>query len=134
MIQGLSWPIPEQSNVPLTKEQHLKKARDNETFLTTVDTSAPVGIGWAITIKFYIALHYIQAYMVSNNQDFVRHKNRGDAVERDPRIRNAYDDYRELYDNARDARYEDCDDLAIGHLTHADECLTAVKNVVLPLL
>lgn len=90
----------------LTKEQHLEKARENEKFVGSIDTSSVTGVEWAVTIKFYIALHYIQAYLASKGQNYFRHESRGDAIENDPNIRNAYDDYRELYDIARDGRDE----------------------------
>lgn len=115
----------------LTKHQHLQKATENEKFAQTIDTNTVAGIEWAITVKFYIALHYIQAYLASKGQNYFRHESRGDAIERDPKIRNAYDDYRELYDISRDARYDFCN-LSKGHLTFADNCLNAIKAVVQP--
>jgi len=115
----------------LTKEQHLTKAVENERFAATIDTSTVTGVEWAITVTFYAALHYIQAYLSTRGQSYFRHESRGDAIQKDPNIRNAYDDYRELYDIARDARYDFCN-LQSGHLKFANECLVAIKAVVVP--
>ena len=50
-------------------------------------------------------------------------------IQRDPLISGAYDDYRELEDISREARY-DFSDLRPSHLKLADDCLAAVKSVV----
>jgi hypothetical protein len=117
----------------LTKAQHLQKAEENERFAATLDTNSPVGVEWAITIKFYVALHYIRAYLASIGQNYFRQESRGDAIQRDSKICNAYDDYRELYDIARDARYDFCN-LTKGHLKFADDCLNEIKAVIKPYL
>lgn len=44
-------------------------------------------------------------------------------------ISGAYDDYRELEDISREARY-DFSNLRQDHLKFADDCLVAVKSVV----
>jgi hypothetical protein len=45
-----------------------------------------------------------------------------------PLISGAYDDYRELEDISREARY-DFSELRLDHLKLADDCLAAVKSV-----
>jgi hypothetical protein len=116
--------------VQLTRDEHLAKSRQNENFVASLDTSSTVGVEWAITIKFYAALHFVQAYFASRGGHTPStHGSRASAIERDIHISGAYEDYRELEDLSRTARY-DYSNLHIGHITSADECLTAVKAVV----
>lgn len=113
-----------------TRDEHLTKSRQNEDFANALDISSTVGIEWAITIKFYAALHYVQAYFVSRTGTApVHHEHRSTAIQRDPMINGAYDDYRALKDIARAARY-DFSNLQRGHLKFAEDCLIAVKSVV----
>jgi len=115
----------------LTREEHLTKSRKNEEFVNLIDTSTTVGIEWAITVKFYAALHYVQAYFASKGGANVpgTHSRRASAIEKDPFIAGAYDDYRELQDISREARY-DFSNLQPGHVKYADDCLATVKAVV----
>jgi|SRR5437588_7144302 len=99
-------------------------------FANSLDVSSTVVIEWAITIKFYAALHYVQAYFVSRTgRAPVSHEHRSTAILRDPMISGAYDDYRELKDISREARY-DCSNLQAVHLKFADECFISVKSIV----
>jgi hypothetical protein len=59
----------------------------------------------------------------------ITHDRRASAIQRDPAIAGAYDDYRELEDISREARYG-FSNLQPGHLKFADDCLTVVKSVV----
>lgn len=113
-----------------TRDEHLTKSEQNQVFASSIDTSSPAGIAWVITIKFYAALHIVQAYFVSRTGKApTMHANRATAIERDMSISGAYDDYRELQDISRSARY-DCSDLQLGHLKFADECFASIKSIV----
>jgi hypothetical protein len=113
-----------------TRDEHLTKSRQNEAFAKTIDASSAAGMEWVITIKFYAALHLVQAYFASRTGKVPTvHANRATAIQRDMSISGAYDDYRELYDISRTARY-DCEDLQAGHLKFAEECFAAIKSVV----
>jgi hypothetical protein len=114
----------------LSRTQHLTKSQQNEEFVKSIDVSRTIGIEWAITVKFYAALHYVQAYFASRSgRTPATHGRRATAIERDPLISGAYDDYRELEDISREARY-DFSELRLDHLKLADDCLAAVKSVV----
>jgi hypothetical protein len=114
----------------LTRAEHLTKSRQNEEFVKKIDTSNVVGIEWSITVKFYAALHYVQAYFTSkSSMTPTAHTLRASGIERDPLISGAYDDYRELSDLSREARY-DFSNLQESHLESADDCLKAVKSIV----
>lgn len=113
-----------------TREEHQTKSRLNEAFAKTIDVSSATGIEWAITIKFYAALHIVQAYFVfRTGRAPALHANRASAIHRDISISGAYDDYRELQDISRAARY-DCSAVQAGHIKFADDCFATVKSVV----
>ena len=83
-----------------------------------------------ITVKFYAALHYVQAYFASRTGKApLTHDRRASAIQRDISISGAYDDYRYLEDLSRDARYN-YSNLQSGHIIFAEDCLTAIKSVV----
>ena len=114
----------------LSKNEHLTKPQQNEEFVKSIDVSQRVGLEWAVTVKFYAALHYVQAYFASRSgRTPATHNSRATAIQRDPLISGAYDDYRELEDISREARY-DYSDLRPNHMKFADDCLAAVKSVV----
>jgi hypothetical protein len=113
-----------------TRDEHLIKSQQNELFAKAIDPSCTAGIDWIITVKFYAALHLVQAYFVSKTGKApTMHAHRVAAIHRDISISGAYDDYRELQDISRAARY-DCSALQVGHLKFADECFAAIKSVV----
>jgi hypothetical protein len=115
-----------------SKDEHKNKATENENFLATFP-STTVGIEWAITATFYAALHYVQAYFAISGQSFSSHGSRNTAIGKDPIISVIYDDYLNLYNISRDARYE-VFNLQLGHLTYAQNALAEVKKVICPLL
>jgi hypothetical protein len=116
--------------VHFTRDEHLEKSQRNEQFARTIDTSSVAGLEWAITVKFYAGLHFIQAYFASRTGRVpITHDNRSTSIHKDAMISGAYDDYRELKDMSRAARY-DCETLQSGHLKFADECLASVKSIV----
>lgn len=70
---------------------------------------------WTATIAFYVALHYVQAYLHANNwrTAFVSHRDRNDYLKnfvyiRDRKIRKILSKYLSLYKLSRLARYRPC--------------------------
>lgn len=61
---------------------------------------------WSITILFYAALHYIDAFLAGKNLHPLNHENRDDEIERNGSLTDLYRDYRRLKDLSRAARYE----------------------------
>jgi hypothetical protein len=114
--------------VKFDKEEHKKKAEETELFASTLPATTS-GIEWAITAQFYAALHYVSAFFALTNRFHASHGTRLRAIEKDPVLCNLYDDYQELYNISRDARYE-CMNLRPGHLTFAKNKLEAIKRIV----
>jgi hypothetical protein len=81
-------------------------------------------------MRFYAALHYVQAYFASGTGKApTTHYRRANSIQRDMSIAGAYDDYRYLEDLSRDVRYN-YSNLQPGHIKFAEDCLITVKSVV----
>jgi hypothetical protein len=115
----------------LQQTQHLSKSQQNEEFADALDISQQIALEWAITAKFYSALHFVQAYLVSRSTTNtpVSHGARATAIQRDAMISGAYEDYRELQDLSREARY-DYSSFNPGDLKFAQERLESIKSIV----
>ena len=108
--------------------QHLQRAEENESLARSMRLQIPNDFGWRVTVTFYAALHYVQAYLSSHGQYPTVHSARDSAVQRDPRLKAIFPDYRELKDRSRDARYE-CSVMSQQDVDDMDECLASVKAV-----
>lgn len=93
-----------------TQQQHLKKAQHNENFFNHFDLDATPYLDWIITGIFYSALHYIRAIASKYNFENIASYGELDKLfdrlfilKRNPTI---YQDYRQLKDDSREARYE----------------------------
>ncbi len=85
-------------------ENRLERARHNERFLATLDLDATPYLDWAVTIAFYAALRYVDAFFYPERPH--DHRERLIWVQTNPRTRPIYDSYLELYLQSRNARYE----------------------------
>ena len=85
-------------------ESLLERARHNERFLATLDLDTTPYLDWAVTIAFYAALRYVDAFF--HPQEVSSHSERLRLVRTNPRTRPIYDSYMELYLQSRNARYE----------------------------
>jgi len=89
--------------------QHLEQAGHNEAFLASLDLPSTPYLDWAITIIFYAALHYLRALFarhqitnIARYGDMDKVFDRLALLKRNPGV---YNDYRQLKDDSRDARY-----------------------------
>ncbi len=62
---------------------------------------------WCVTIIFYMALHYIHAYLAkTSNEHPDSHASLQPLIRNDPQIKPLYLKYRHLEDDSRKARYD----------------------------
>jgi len=115
------------------KQEHLKKAEDNEKLALRLDLSISSAPNWAIVITFYSALHYIEAYFADQNKHYRLHRVRDSMIQRDPKIRRAFRSYQRLSDCSEQARYE-ADFFDEGQYVNIRKNLDDIKAVVVPLL
>jgi hypothetical protein len=112
-----------------TAAEHVGKARENEAFARSLGTATLCSLEWAVTVNFYAALHYVQAYFAAQRITFKLHTNRATAIARDARLKAIYQDYREMQDSSEAARYE-VNEIKSDDLAHAEACLARVKAAI----
>jgi len=83
-------------------------AQDNEEFADTFDLSHPhKHLRWAVTVIFYAAVHYVEAYFdLRYNRHHNSHKRRQRSIRNNGQLRRIYNLYRSLEDESRNARYD----------------------------
>ena len=85
-------------------QEHLVQAGHNETFFGRIDVGS--FSDWAVTVLFYSALHYIDAYLATQGYyDPGGHDVREDLIRRDSNVRPLYPSYARLKNFSRSARY-----------------------------
>lgn len=112
-----------------TKDEHLSKVQENLIFLNSLDEGVSGTFAWSITVLFYCALHYVEAYFVTQGKGFNHHFSRGRAIQQDARINSLYKNYRRLEDLSREARY-DVSSFNRGDVKFARENFETVERAV----
>jgi hypothetical protein len=88
-----------------TQSEHLYKATNNKIVADEMSRKTPTSIGWAITILFYSALHYVEAYNAKFNYHFHGHTQLINDMGRNPVFSTVFDNYQELSSLSWNARY-----------------------------
>ena len=88
------------------RNEHLIRARQTEALAARLDVSLGVGVDWAITMMFYAALHYVDAYLAGKHMHPLNHEQRDWEIESNGSLSTIYNDYRRLKDLSRAAPYE----------------------------
>jgi uncharacterized protein (UPF0332 family) len=95
----------ENPNVP-QRHEHLKRAQENEKLAHALKKlRTPSGVDWAITVLFYSALHYVDAFLAGKNCHPLTHEDRNDEIEANGSLAEIANDCRRLEDLSREARY-----------------------------
>ncbi len=83
------------------------RAEHNERFFKYVSAKHDEFADWAVVAAFYVAVRYVDAYFQSERGDRpVDHIERNRWVATSPKTAMIFRKYRELYQQARTARYE----------------------------
>lgn len=88
------------------KDEYLQIIEQNYETLTHLTKPNPGDYTeWCVTIIYYMALHYIHAYLAQKRKRHpASHANLTPEMQ-DPPLKNLYKTYRNLEDDSRDARY-----------------------------
>jgi hypothetical protein len=89
-----------------SREQHLRKASDNKTFADSIENNNTTEVGWALTVLFYSALHYIEAYNAKYGFHCNTHRQLNDDIARNPVLNPVSDEYSDLQNFSWNARYK----------------------------
>ena len=87
------------------KDNHLKIAKSNEDFSREL-LSEGKNLDWAVTVIFYSAIHYVEAYMATQDQHSGSHRMRDSEIGRDTNLRPLYDDFNDLKNDSIQCRYQ----------------------------
>lgn len=113
---------------------HKSQALSNEALAPTLDSHAP---DWAITVRFYAALHWVRGYLASLGfTNIESHEDTFTLLNNETQLSaKTIGRYRKFYNLSKKARYE-ClphQDLAT-QVSTAQTLLEQVKQEVVPLL
>lgn len=117
-----------------SRDEHLKKAQENEKLADSLKGSEQASVNWKLVILFYTALHYVEAYLAKALNIHLRsHTTRDSYVNREACLRRARVAYFHLKYFGYNARYEaDC--FTPKEVTEALADLATVKTTIHPLL
>lgn len=115
------------------KAEHSGKAAQNEFFVSTLGNPF---WDWAVTGKFYAALHYVEAYLATRNPAIHsrNHAVRDSNIQADSVLKTLYVDYRELESECHDARYDASLTFSQGDVERLERNLDRIRKVLQPLI
>jgi hypothetical protein len=85
------------------RDDHLAQARHNSRFYSAIDRAE--FRDWAVTILFYVGLHYVDALLADKGIHPSQHKLRDNAINRVAELRPVYAHYSALKNASFNARY-----------------------------
>src|ERR1700677_3168897 len=88
-----------------------EKYKLNLALAAKVERQVPDDLGWSCVVRFYAALHLINAYLIDRSclhfdPGATEHKERKKAMDRCPELRDAPQKYRQLKDLSESVRYD----------------------------
>lgn len=88
------------------RHEHLQRADENEKLARGLfKAGSPICTDWAITLLFYSALHWVDAYLVFTNRRPDNHYDRDTIIESNGSLADIFKPYRRLKDMSEQARY-----------------------------
>ncbi len=117
-----------------TGDEHVAKAEGNQEVYDLLDTASQSRIDWKLTIAFYTAMHYVEAYLAKDRDEHLRsHTTRDRCVAQDSELRKVQIEYAHLKYFGYNARYER-PQFTARNVREAEGYLTALKTHLLRLL
>lgn len=87
-----------------SEAEHIAKAEQNEALFAELGASGGY-VDWQVTVLFYAALHYVDAWLSRSAIHPHTHTERRHLVRKDRVLHRVYGHYSRLDDRSRDARY-----------------------------
>lgn len=114
----------------LKPEKHIEQTKRNDVVFFQLKKTAKDCQEWQVTVLFYTALHYVDAYVVKKTK--LRPSNHEDRMEHVkmllPKIRG---EYKTLYEESRHARY-DCIRFGNDDVVSFEKLLNDIKKEISP--
>jgi hypothetical protein len=114
---------------------HLTQVAHNKAVLRRLDSARFPD--WSITVCFYIAVHYVEAYFYqchTTQHTFNHQKRRSELSKTLFQDFNFRRSYRDLEDLSRKARYLMHGGVTAADVPHAQRCLKVISSMILPYL
>lgn len=111
--------------------KHLKWARDNESLAETFSLIDHFDADWCITVVFYAAVHYVDAYLAARDRTVGDHSEREHAIAHDAILSQIFGQYTELKRMSREARYQMAE-YSEPEVKKAKRFLETIKTIILP--
>ena len=91
--------------------KHFERYLEDFTLAAEIENLLPHARGWACVVRFYAALHLVNAYLIDRSNlrfdpESTEHKERKQAMARCPELRDAPEKYRQLKDLSEEVRYK----------------------------
>jgi hypothetical protein len=106
---------------------HLHIANNNEQFSQFLMTNR-AHLDWAVTGMFYAAMHYIEAYLATQNIHSGSHRMRDSSIYHNPVLSIIYDDYNDLKNDSIQARYYGHNFTLVDITSRIQSSLNTVKS------
>ncbi len=116
--------------------KHLQIINHNYNALSHLSNPNPSNYtDWCITIIFYMALHFVQAYLADKkNEHITNHSTLQQKIREDQNLRSTYNTYRHLQDDSVNARYNG-DKLSIYEMRNSTlKYFKTIQNKIISLL
>lgn len=110
-----------------SRDEHLAQAAKNRKLAETLAKTE--FLDWAVTIYFYVAVHFIESYLAIHGYHSADHDERRDYINRIPQLRVVIKEYLALERVSRQARYY-AQPITSEHLRIAQENLAKVEAQV----
>lgn len=112
-----------------SRDEHLSKARDNRAFAESLVNETRVEREWGLIVRFYSAVHCVEAYLSGVNCGTSTHAQRRRIIRERSDLAAIAVPFDELYNLAWNARYL-CLGCPLGDVFRAQEILTQVQRHV----
>jgi hypothetical protein len=89
----------------LNSGDHLSQAGRFTSFLSSLSPEQPYK-EWLLVLWFYIALHYVEAFLVTVRPRLRTHESRREDMRQFPETRAILNEYQQLYKLSKEARYD----------------------------
>ncbi len=117
-----------------TRDEHVRKAQENQAFNDEFDSSTQARIDWKLVVYFYTAMHYVEAYLAKTLGMHGRsHTTRDNYIAREAGLKQIGTEYMHLKYYGYNARYEP-PQFNAQDVKDAEGYLTALKAKLLPML
>jgi hypothetical protein len=116
-----------------TKDEHVTKAQGNEAFAASIDLTNQARIDWKLVVLFYVAVHYVEAYLAKTGTHLRSHTTRDSYITKEANLKRIRVSYAHLKYFGYNARYE-MNGFSARDVQEAARDLAQVKSELLPLI